>query len=676
MGVGRSGRLRERGVKTAMKNTWMSSTRGLTVLAVAAALACPASAQSPGELLGYQKIATGTPGFGHPLKTDDQFGGAAARIDDRDGNPVFVIGTPRDDDGATDAGAVWILSLLPDGTVAEMGKISDTEGGFTGDLGFKDRFGRSVTALGDLDGDGVGDLAVGADRDDDGGMNRGCIYILFLNADWTVKAHQKISSTEGNFLGELDDDDYFGHATANLGDVDGDGVIDLVAGVYDDDGGFNRGGVWILFLNTDGTVKSHAKISSTEGNFVGELTNQDYFGWAVAGLGDFDGDLVPDFLVSSIRDNDGGPSHGALHLIFLNADGSVKAFQRISEEAGGFTGVLDAEDFGYSVSGIGDVDGNGVTDIAVGAPRNLDGGYEKGAVWIIKLQADGTVLSHTKISALSPGFETPLDPQDWFGSALLNTGDLNGDGVEDLLVGARYDDTGGLNLGAAYVTFLHGPGVPFADFSATPTSGVTPLEVAFDDQSRGSVTTALWDFGDGETSTELEPVHKYAKAGTYTVSFDVAGPLGADGVVKEDYIAVDKNFGCGIHPWSSLTVLGGFPGTGRTYRLGIDDPSEAKVVNAATGLFVSLKPAPNIPCGTPGFGQATPDGGGELLVDVARLVAFLPGPIWTGAGRPAPIELAFPDHASLVGLELYLQGVIHGPGLTTFTEGLVTTIRP
>ncbi len=90
----------------------------------------------------------------------------------------------------------WVLSHQ---------KISDIRGGFTGILDDIDNFGWSAASLGDLDGDGVGDLAVGAMRDHDWATGRGEVWIMLLNSNGTVKSHQKVSDTEGGFTGTLDD---------------------------------------------------------------------------------------------------------------------------------------------------------------------------------------------------------------------------------------------------------------------------------------------------------------------------------------------------------------------------------------------------------------------------------------------------------------------------------------
>ena len=142
-----------------------------------------------------------------------------------------------------------------------------------------DNFGSSTPSLGDLDGDGVGDLAVGARNDDDGGDRRGAVWMLFLNPDGTVKSHQKISDHEGGFTGILDDVDRFGISVASLGDLDGDGVIDLAVGAdRDDDGGIDRGAVWVLFL--DGVPNCAADLDGD-----GDTDADDFFAYLDAFAG-------------------------------------------------------------------------------------------------------------------------------------------------------------------------------------------------------------------------------------------------------------------------------------------------------------------------------------------------------------------------------------------------------
>jgi len=417
----------------------------------------------PGTVLSEQKISDTAGGFGGLLGNFDLFGSSVVSLGDLNGDGVgdLAVGVVGDDDGGFGRGALWVLFLDPNGRVISEQKISDTTSGFGGVLDNFDQFGLSVASLGDLDGDGIGDLAVGAPGDGDGGQSRGAVWVLFLDPNGRVTSEQKISDTAGGFGGVLDNADTFGISVASLGDLDGDGVGDLAVGAMGDDdgGGFGRGAVWVLFLDPNGRVISEQKISDTAGGFGGVLDNADWFGFSVASLGDLDGDGVGDLAVGARQDDDGGFSRGALWILFLDPNGRVTSEQKISDTAGGFGGVLDDLDlFGSSVTSLGDLDGDGVGDLAVGAPGNDNDGSFDGAVWVLFLDPNGRVISEQKISDTAGGFGGVLDiDDDHFGVSVASLGDLDGDGVGDLAVGANQDDDGGGLRGAVWLLFLEGP---------------------------------------------------------------------------------------------------------------------------------------------------------------------------------------------------------------------------
>ncbi|UCD37282.1 MAG: VCBS repeat-containing protein [Fidelibacterota bacterium] len=433
---------------------------------------------SDGTVKSFQKISATEGGFSATLDNSDFFGISTAALGDLDGDGVLdlAVGAAYDDDGGSGRGAVYVLFMNADGSVKSYQKISATAGSFTATLDNSDYFGLSMAALGDLDGDGVTDLAVGAGYDDDGGSDRGAVYVLFMNTNGSVKSFQKISDTQGGFTATLANGNAFGSALGALGDLDGDGIGDLAVGAFlDDTGGQDRGALYFLFLNANGTVKSYQKVSDTEGGFTATLDNFDYFGRSLAALGDLDGDGVTDLAVGADADDDGGIERGAVYVLFMNANGTVKSYQKISATEGNFTATLDNDDrLGMSVAALGDLDADGVTDLVAAAYADDDGGSGRGAVYVLFLNANGTVKSFQKISDTAGGFTATLEDTDSFGISTASLGDLDGDSVTDLAVGAHYDDDGGTNRGAVYVLFLHEAGLlasyPF-DGNANDASG-------------------------------------------------------------------------------------------------------------------------------------------------------------------------------------------------------------
>jgi hypothetical protein len=314
-------------------------------------------------------------------------------------------------------------------------KIENGINGLLADLEPGDRFSRDHDRAGDINGDGVVDLVVGARSDDDGATDAGAVYIVFLNQDGTVLGNQKISMLTGGFQETLLQGNFFGYGVAGIGDYDGDGIPDIAASAP---ASTNRS-LYIIYLNRDGTVKDYVK-------------NSGIIAQGLSAIGDINNDGRIDLVACDPNGDDGGNNRGAIEIIFLGDSGRVIADEtvRISSVSGGFgDGLEDNDKFGgREVAMLGDIDEDGTLEMAVGAFTS-DGG--KGAIWMLSLDPETfMVVGKLKITEGLNGFTDALtlgsNPNGSqganFGHALCGVGDLNGDGVPDLMTGANQQDEG------------------------------------------------------------------------------------------------------------------------------------------------------------------------------------------------------------------------------------------
>jgi len=467
------------------------------------------SAQITG-LKSHVKISDTSGNFSGTLSNGDNFGGAEG-IGDLDGDGIedVAVTAHLDDDGATDAGAIWILFLDSNSNVKSYQKISNSEGGLGNIFHTQEYVGYDIANLGDLDGDGVVDIAVGAPFSNNSGTKKGTVYILFLNTDGTVKSIQEIRAGVAGFTATIDYNDYFGESVANIGDLNGDGIVDIAVGARgDDDGGMERGAVYILFLDTNGTVKSYQKISDTQGNFTGTLNYNVRFGSGIENIGDLNRDGVVDIVVGAFWDDDGGTDRGAVWILFLDTNGTVKSHQKISDTQGNFGGVLDNSDvFGAKNLFVGDIDKDGYDNILVTAQKDDDGGTDRGAVWLLNLNLDGTVRDEFKISDSLSSFSGVLSDGDRFGNRISLLGDINNDGIIEIAVAAGGTDDGGTDRGAFYIiafdlpffvnyaTTLETPDT-LGSIELTPVSGTPPYYYFWEDgdqsQNRYNLESGLY----------------------------------------------------------------------------------------------------------------------------------------------------------------------------------------
>jgi cysteine-rich repeat protein len=398
--------------------------------------------------------------------------------------------------------------------------------------------GAAIARIGDLDADGVPDQVVGSAAV---GATEGAIRVLFMLPDGGVKASFPITSNTGGLNESFASADRFGEAVTSVGDVDGDGVVDLAVGAPGRSGA--AGAVWILFMNADGSVRAHREIGAGTGGFTGSLDAGDLFGSSLAGIGDLDGDRVPDLVVGAAGDlpNFSGTSaQGSIWVVRLNRDGTAKAALNVGAGVGGFTGALGTGDrFGASMASVGDLTGDGVPDLAVGAPEAAnDGGglLRAGSVWLLQMNADGSVAAQTEIPRIATGFDFSAQ-NDRFGSSITAVGDLNGDGTQDLAVGATTASSD--SSGQVFIVYLGSQMEVVAvqrigeEAGGLRTGG---QDLAYDD-AFGSAVGALGDL-DGDGVTELSVGHVgdapgggSAEGATWTLFLAGAPPVCSDGVL-------------------------------------------------------------------------------------------------------------------------------------------------
>lgn len=344
----------------------------------------------------------------------DHFGAAIAGTGDvnGDGHPDFAVGANQYIDWLTSGlGYVRVFSGK-DGT--ELFTVAGEQPG--------DMFGSAVAGVGDVDGDGAADVFAGALWSDQGAPNAGKAYVF------SGKTAELLFSTAGGaYL------DYVGHAAAGLGDVDGDGRADFAIGC--------------MGVDPMGVVRVYS--GATRGllyELAGDPVNfPEDFGWSVAAAGDWNQDGIGDLAIGA--PGEGFPGFAGRAVVVSGADG-VLIHQ--------FAAKPGDESFGFSVAGAGDVDGDGFADLAIGSPLSDGVAVDGGRAYVYSGKTFAKLL---QVSGDDFG--------DAVGGSIAGCGDVNQDGLAEIVAGAWGEDLVGADAGAAYVITAkdcaatwsnHGPG--------------------------------------------------------------------------------------------------------------------------------------------------------------------------------------------------------------------------
>jgi hypothetical protein len=446
----------------------------------------------------------------------DQSGYSVASAGDvnGDGFDDVIIGafTAEDPAGHPEQGESYVVFGKATGVPSfDLATLDGSNGFRLVGVGEHDYSGRSVAAAGDVNGDGFADIIVGARYAErpGGTFFEGAAYVVFGKSDWTPSLNfSGLDGTNGFTLIGINEDDRAGWSVKSAGDVNGDGLADVIVGAplaETPTGESEEGESYVVFGKTSWTGTPSLDLATLDGTngvrLVG-INNDDYAGYSVSSAGDINGDGFDDIIVGADQaESATGPIYeGESYVVFGKATFSASLDLATLNGTNGFRLIgEDERDFsGRSVSTAGDVNGDGFSDIIITAPGAEDeaagGDKGEGASYVVFGKAGGWTSS-LDLAALdgANGFTLTGASQYSLTRSASSAGDVNGDGFDDMIIGATIGNEGFVVFGKADWS-----STPRLDFDALDGSnGFRLAGVASGDGTGNSVSGAGDVNGDG-----------------------------------------------------------------------------------------------------------------------------------------------------------------------------------